>query len=57
MANKNTTGSLFTRFKNKEVRLLKCIDKRTNNGKDRENVDPTYYECSFAKNGERVWSY
>ncbi len=57
MANKNTNGTLFNRFKDKEARLAAALDRRTNNGDDRENVDPVWQEHSYTQTGERVWSF
>lgn len=58
MANKkNANGNLFTRYKRREMRLVEILDKRTRNGKDRENVDPVWQKHSFTPEGERVWSF
>lgn len=57
MANKNTTGSTWSRFKDREERMLKLIDKRTYSGKDRKNVGPTRDEYKLTTQGERVWSF
>ena len=57
MANKNTTGNLFTRFKDRETRLVKVMDKRAKDGDDRENVDPTWDKHQLTAQGERVWSF
>jgi len=57
MANKNTVGNAFRRFKDKETRLVHIIDKRERAGKNRENTDSAYNNFKYAPNGERVWSY
>ncbi len=57
MANKNTTGSTWSRFKDREQRLLKVIDKRTKDGDDRENVDPTWDKHQLTAQGDRIWSF
>ena len=57
MARKATVGNAYHYSQKKIDRLLTKIDKRTANGKDRENVDPTYRKHHFAANGARVWSY
>lgn len=57
MAKKSTVGNAYHYSQKKIDRLLTKIDKRTANGKDRENVDPTYRKHHFAANGDRVWSY
>ena len=54
MANKNTNGSVFMRFKNREARLVNKLDKRSENGKDNEDdVSHSY----TTNNDERVWSF
>ena len=57
MANKNTNGTLFDRFKDREQRLVNKLDTRTNNGDDSENVDPTWQNHALTVDGERVWSF
>ena len=57
MAKKGTVGNAYHYSQKKIDRLISKIDRRTENGKDRENVDPTYRRCSFTKDGERVWSF
>ena len=57
MANKNTIGNAWLRFKDREQRLLKVIDKRTKDGDDRENVDPAWQKHKITAQGERVWSF
>ena len=57
MAGKNANGKIFSKFKNAEERLLRIIDKRTDNGKDRENVDPVWQKHKITAAGERVWSF
>jgi len=57
MANKNTVGNAYKRFKSKETRLVRVIDKREKNGENRENTDSAYNNFKYAPNGERVWSY
>jgi len=57
MANKSRVGNAYHYSQKKIDRLITKIDKRTANGEDRENVDPTYSKHTFAANGERVWSY
>lgn len=57
MADKNTNGTLFNRFKNREQCLVNKLDQRTTNGKDRENVDPTWQDHILTIDGERVWSF
>jgi hypothetical protein len=57
MANKNTTGNLFTRFKDRETRLVKVMDRRTKDGDDGENVNPKWNKYKFTTQGERVWSF
>ena len=58
MANKNRVGNAY-HFNTKKIdRLIAKIDKRTKNGKDRENVDNTYRNHShMTENNERVWSF
>ncbi len=56
MANKNTTGSTWSRFKDREERLVRVMDKRARSGEDRENTEPTR-EYKLTAQGERVWSY
>lgn len=57
MANKNTTGGTWSRFKNREERLVKVIDKRTWKGDDRDNTDPTWDKHEFTAQGGRVWRF
>ena len=57
MAKKGTVGNAYHYSQKKIDRLISKIDRRTENGKDRENVDPTYRRYSFTKDGERVWSF
>jgi hypothetical protein len=54
---KNHTGNLLIRVQDKENRLLEKIDKRTGNGKDMENVDPTWQKHTVNPEGDRVWSF
>ena len=58
MATKNTVGNTYKRFKQREARLVRKIDKRDENGKNRENVDDTFRNYAhITNNGERVWSF
>jgi hypothetical protein len=57
MSNKNTTGSLVHRTKERIDRLVGEIDRRTKTGEDRENVDHVYQNHSVNKDGERCWSF
>ena len=57
MANKNYAGAQYMRALAKEDRLIRKIDKRTDNGKDRENVDPVWQKHKTTSSGERVWSF
>jgi len=57
MANKNTTGSTWVRFKGREEQLVRVMDRRSKKGEDRENVDPAWNKHKLTAQGERVWSY
>ena len=56
MAN-NTGGRILRNLEIHTRRLVKEIDKRTDNGKDRENVDPIWQKHKTTSSGERVWSF
>ena len=38
-------------------RLIDKIDERTEDGRDRENVDPTWQKHTVNKKGDRVWTF
>ena len=57
MANKNTAGSLVVRTKEREDRLIDKIDRRTQSGKDLDNVDPIWNKHTVNENGDRCWSF
>ena len=57
MSSKNTVGNAYHYSMRKIDRVIKEIDKRTVNGKDRENVDPTWQKHTVNKEGARVWTF
>jgi len=57
MANKNYSGAQYMRAQDKEDRLLDKIDRRTDKGQDRENIDPVWQKHSYTPDGERVWRF
>ena len=57
MAKKATIGNAYHNSQKKIDRLIAKIDKRTANGKDRENVDPTWQKHTVNATGERCWSF
>ena len=57
MADKNYAGTQYMRAQKKETRLVEEMTKRAANGKDRENVDPTWSNHTVNTKGERVWSF
>jgi hypothetical protein len=55
---KKTVGNAYHYSMKKIDRLITKIDKRSVNGKNRENVDSTYKNHSHkTRDGERVWSF
>ena len=57
MAKKGTVGNAYHYSMRKIDRIITAIDKRTKNGKDRENVDPTWQRHTVNREGDRVWSF
>jgi len=55
---KKTVGNAYHYSMKKIDRLITKIDRRSANGKNRENVDNTYRNHSHkTREGERVWSF
>lgn len=57
MANKNYAGSLVYRAELRIDRLNDKIDRRTEDGSDRENVDHVWQNNTKNDNGDRCWSF
>ena len=57
MATKNSAGSLVARNQRKIDRFIETIDRRTQSGHDRENVDEVWQKHTVTKEGDRVWSF
>lgn len=55
MAN-NTAGTKYSKWLDREARLIDKIDRRDKSGKNMENTDNTYNNYRVV-NGERVWSF
>ena len=57
MANKNTAGNTLARNRRFIDRLNTAIDRRDDNGENRENIDSHWNNHTITADGERVWSY
>ena len=57
MADKNTNGTRFVIFKNREIRMIDKIDRRSKTGDDRENVDSVWNKHTITAEGDRLWSF
>ncbi len=57
MASKKGASNAYMYNQVKLDKLIGLIDKRTKNGKDRENVDPVWQKHRVNKEGDRVWTF
>jgi hypothetical protein len=57
MSKKSTVGNAYNRGLKEIDRLIRAIDRREANGKNKENTDDVFRNHSFTKEGDRVWSF
>ena len=57
MARKNNEGKRYAGWKSWEQKLVEGIDRREENGTNRENVDDTFNNYHFTTEGAREWSF
>jgi len=54
---KNKAGKNYYNWLMNMDKLVRTIDRRTENGEDRENVDHVWQQHTINENGDRVWSF